>query len=41
MEANIDNEVMSTLAYVLVFVFCIIIAELLSRIFFKDGENNE
>lgn len=41
MEANIDNDILNALAYILVFIFCIIIAELLSRLLFKDGENNE
>lgn len=41
MVANIDNEIMSILAYILVFIFCIIIAELLSRLLFKNGDDDE
>lgn len=41
METNLENEIMPTLAYVLVFIFCIIMAELISRLFLKDEVDDE
>ena len=39
MEVNIEKEFMDALAYMLVFIFCIIVAELISRLIFKDEDD--